>query len=62
MTSIELWFFGAYIAGTVMGYLFSRSSATQIAEHTIDVLIAGGFLKSRTNEKGEVELIKYDEM
>lgn len=61
MSNMELWFLGAYIAGTVMGYLFARSSASKIAEQTIDVLIEGGFLKSKTNADGEIELIKVNE-
>jgi len=45
----------------VMGWYFNRISAAQMAEYTIDVLIKEGFLKSKTNENGEVELIKINE-
>lgn len=38
-----------------------KKGALDAAEATIDVLIENGFIKSRTNENGEVELLKYNE-
>lgn len=57
----DIWLLGAYFVGTIMGWHFSKISAAQMAEQTIDVLIDGGFLKSRTNENGEIELIKVNQ-
>jgi hypothetical protein len=58
MENLTFWVLGAYVMGTVMGYLFFKTETTTIVESTIDSLIENGYLKSRTNENGEVELLK----
>lgn len=50
------WLFFAYVAGTGFG-LWVKSNHT--IEVTIDTLIKNGYLKSRKNDKGEEEIIKW---
>jgi hypothetical protein len=39
----------------------AQENSSLIIERTIDSLVDGGFIRTKTNESGEVELLKYDE-
>jgi len=61
-----IWFLGAYAAGTGIGwYMHSNVSRYKdllnIANVTVDTLIKDGYLRHRTNEEGEIELLKIDD-
>lgn len=66
MENFNWWLLGAYVAGTGMGILiagsFAKIAIYNATSVTIDTLIENGFLRSRTTEDGEIELIKYDEV
>ena len=61
MADNDLWFLGAYLIGTLMGYWFSRSSAEEMAGRTIDHLIEQGFLKYKKDDNGEIVLLKPED-
>jgi hypothetical protein len=50
----------AYVVGTGFGIWVARPGI-KVVEATIDNLIAKGYLKHRIDEKGEVEILKYNE-
>lgn len=50
----------AYIAGTYMGFKFGRGTLLDSIETTIDQLIAQGYLRSRKDKNGEVEILKWN--
>jgi hypothetical protein len=56
------WLLVAYMAGTYIGYFWGRErGALYAAEGALDALIAGGFIKSSTDENGEIQIHKWDE-
>lgn len=58
----EGWLFFAYAIGTGFGlWIGLKVSVLKITEATIDSLIENGFLKTRRNESGEIEILKYNE-
>lgn len=65
LTQVHLWIFIAYVVGTLYGRISIKSKfqvdTSKIIEATIDRLIADGYVKSRKTEKGEVELVRYNE-
>lgn len=64
-TVVHLWLLIAYTVGTLFGRSSIKSKyeldTGKIIEATIDRLIQDGYVKSKKNENGEVELIKYNE-
>lgn len=54
------WMLFAYVAGTGFG-MWAARPGIKVVESTIDNLIAKGYLKHRIDEKGEVEILKYNE-
>ena len=50
----------AYVIGTGFGMWVARPGV-KVVEATIDSLIANGYLKHRKDEKGEIEILKYNE-
>ena len=54
------WMLFAYVVGTGFGMWVARPGV-EVVEATIDSLIAKGYLKHRIDEKGEVEILKYNE-
>jgi hypothetical protein len=61
MEDTTIWFFGAYIAGTVIGMIFGYTSGvTKAIETTIDQLVTNGFLRHRKNEDGNIEILKLN--
>jgi len=53
ITAVIFWLFGKAV-----GF---RSGAKTQSEVVIDVLIAEGYVKTRRNDKGEIEIQKLDE-
>ena len=61
MDDTTLWFFGSYIAGTVIGLGFGYASGARKAiEATIDQLVKNGFLRHRKNKDGDIEILKFN--
>lgn len=52
---------GIFLVSYSLGRNQSLHETEEIIETTINHLIAGGYLKSKTNEDGELVLIKYKE-
>lgn len=56
------WLFLAYVVGTLFGmYVGWQAFGQKIVEMTIDSLIENGFLKTRENADGEIEILKHNE-
>ena len=59
---VEVWLALTYELGSVVTYFLMRKSiAYDITESIIDNLIAQGFLKSKKDKNGEVEIMKWYE-
>lgn len=57
-----VWFLAAYAVGTVFGWVVGKyASARNVAELTVNTLIDQGYLKTRTNSSGEIEILKHNE-
>jgi hypothetical protein len=53
------WHTLAYIVGSVIGYIFGRQSGLTVGiVSAIDSLIDGGFVKTKEDKDGDIELIK----
>lgn len=63
LTSTHLWLFIAYAAGTLFGIVKSSRNVSAgsaiIIEATMDRLIKDGYIKSRLDKNGQVEILKY---
>ena len=60
----EIWLLITAIIFTFVGMSFRRAPkdyAHIVIEATIDKLIEDGFIKTRLDSKGQVELLKYNE-
>ena len=58
----ELWLIITAIIFTGVGFMMGLKTSTRTAvERTIDVLIEQGYIKSRTNKDGSLELLKHNE-
>lgn len=61
---IEFWLLITAIVYTFVGMSFRPSQkemAITIIETTVDRLIADGYIKTRKDENGQLELMKYNE-
>ena len=59
---VEVWLALIYVLGSVVTYFLMRKSiAFDITESIIDNLIAQGFLRSKKDKNGEVEIMKWYE-
>lgn len=61
---IEYWLLITAIVYTFVGMSFRPSKkdmAITIIETTVDRLIADGYIKTRKDENGQLELMKYNE-
>jgi len=59
---VEVWLALTYVLGSVVTYFLMRKSiAYDITESIIDNLIAQGFLRSKKDKNGEVEIMKWYE-
>ncbi len=61
---IEFWLLITAIVYTFVGMSFRPSHkemAITIIETTVDRLIADGYIKTRKDENGQLELMKYNE-
>lgn len=62
MDDTTLWFFFAYIVGTLFGMAVGYSSgARKGCEITIDQLCKNGFLRHRRKSDGDIELLKLNQ-
>ena len=58
----EFWLFVTAIIFTIIGWYWGfKSNSLNIIDVTIDGLIENGYIKTRTNENGELEILKYNE-
>lgn len=56
-----LWLFGAYLSGSIATYfLMLKSTFIDASSRTIDMLIENGFLRTRKNKDGELEILKWN--
>ena len=59
---IEVWIFGTYCLGTVVGLYFGFEMANKkVVARTIDNLIKNGYLRSRRLPNGDEEILKHGE-
>tara|TARA_B100001057_G_scaffold87128_2_gene83089 strand:+ start:4203 stop:4406 length:204 start_codon:yes stop_codon:yes gene_type:complete len=57
---VEAWLFISYVLGSgVTYYLMRKTIAFNITEGIIDSLISQGFLRSKKDKNGEVEIVKW---
>jgi len=60
--SYELQFFITAIVFTLFGsWIATKTMAKHITQSVVEELIDDGFLKTTTDEEGEVFIVKYDE-
>ena len=61
ITNDALWLLSAYIAGSVATYLLMlKATFVDAADKTIDTLIETGYIRTRKNKDGELELLQWD--
>lgn len=59
---MEVWIFGTYCLGTVVGAYFGFEMANKkVVARTIDNLIKNGYLRSRRLPNGDEEILKHGE-
>ena len=59
---VEVWLAFTYVLGSGVTYFLMRKQiAFNITESIIDNLIAQGFLRSKKDKNGEVEIMKWYE-
>ena len=57
---VEVWLALTYVLGSGVTYFLMRKQiAFNITESIIDNLIAQGFLRSKKDKNGEVEIVKW---
>ena len=55
------WLLVAYVAGSVATYLLMlKATFVDAADKTIDTLIDAGYIRTRKNKDGELELLQWD--
>ena len=55
------WLLVAYVAGSVATYLLMlKATFVDAADKTIDTLIETGYIRTRKNKDGELELLQWD--
>ena len=53
------WYSLAYIAGSIIGFIFGRQNGLTVGIiSTLDSMIEGGFVKTKEDKNGDIELIK----
>ena len=57
----EFFIFIAYVLGTYMGFVFAKTRVQKIIGETIDNLISQGYLQTKSDDDGEVEIMKWNE-
>ena len=56
---LELFF--AYTAGTLVGLWLTRQQASIVIDSTIEALIDQHFIKTRIDQDGNTEIVKWNE-
>ena len=65
---MDLWMYWiTAVVFTALGFYFGKDSPgykerKRITQHTIDTLVELKFIRTRRDEEGEIELVKYDEL
>lgn len=55
------WLLFAYVVGSVATYLLMlKATFVDAADKTIDTLIEAGYIRTRKNKDGELELLQWD--
>ena len=59
---VEFWLLVAYIAGSLATYfLMHNQIVLKVTDNMIDKLITEGYLRSKRDENGETEIVKWHE-
>ena len=58
---VEAFLFLTYVLGTVMGLWFANQKIRTAVENTVDQLIDQGYLQTKKNEDGEIDILKWYE-
>ena len=62
LTENVMWLLGAYVAGSAATYLLMlKATFVDAADKTIDTLIENGFLRTKRNADGEIEILKWND-
>lgn len=62
LTEMHLWLLGTAVVFTYVGkWMHWRANLSSIIEQTIDNLIEDGYVKTRLNKEGQVELVHCDD-
>ena len=57
----EAFLFLTYVLGTGMGLWFANQKIRTAVENTVDQLIDQGYLQTKKNEDGEIDILKWYE-
>tara|TARA_A100001035_G_C27447941_1_gene348908 strand:+ start:392 stop:577 length:186 start_codon:yes stop_codon:yes gene_type:complete len=58
---IEIFLFISYSAGTAMGLWFANKKIRNSVEATVDNLIEQGYIQTRKNADGDLDILKWYE-
>ena len=56
---IEIWLLGTAVVFTFVGWKMGTKNSV---ERTVDALVAQGFLRHKKDSKGEVEILKWNDL
>ena len=57
---MNLWLLGTAVIFTFVGrWMYWRENISRIIEETIDNLIEDDYIKTKVNQDGDIELLKY---
>ncbi len=57
--AIELWLLGTAVVFTYVGWKMGTKTSI---ERTVDALVQQGFLRHKKDSKGEVEILKWNDL
>lgn len=62
LNEMHLWLLGTAIMFTYVGkWIHWRSNLNSIIEQTIDNLISDGYVKTRLDKNGQIEIVQFEE-
>ena len=56
---VEVWLLGTAVVFTVVGYKMGTKNSIS---NTIDALVDQGFLRSKRDAKGDIEILKWNDL
>jgi hypothetical protein len=56
---VEIWLLGTAVVFTIVGYKMGTKSSI---EQTIDALIDQGYLRHKKDSKGDIEILKWNDL